>query len=754
MMRATEPRPQSAGTQRAKAIAAVAIPTGLLLLGLLLVFHQSLLAPGRWIPGGSGDTALVHYFLEHGYRWLLGADGTRDFWDAPFYYPHRNVMAYSEVMLGLLPFYAAWRALGAGLGGAYQLWFVSLAILNFVVMYLFLRRVIVVRKLPAALGAYLFAFGSSRLNQIAHSQLWGEFYVVLAVWFLVRFLQLKTSEPRGKAVLWLSLASAATAMQLISGFYFGWFLCFSLMAALVFGLAQRDTRRGLLERARRFWPALAAGAAVFLALSGASLLHYHAAAAELKATDLGSRGLIMPTLGSWIYAGDRSLLYGWIQYIPQISRVSYHWERANSIGIITGILVLSGAILWRRHPIVRAMLWATAIILVVTLTIPGGWTLWNYVAVPIPGSAAIRAVSRWGVFLLFPFAVGLACCLDRVDRRRDWMDVALLGLLVVLEQTIEIPHYDFQAFAQEARQYAAQLTSACSDYLISRPSNNPRPGPYLQTLSIWTQLFSGVPTLNGYSGSEPPGYTLSRPLDNYRDYVILRGGIERWQKRYPEGGSRTCWLRPDPAPLIASEAPVSLEVVSPGPTQRNFILWSYLGILGRLPRPDELAAGEKSLDDLGQSRAEWILRLMHSPEGRQEAFVEETYLAVLGRDADGGGWWNWSAALANGSVTKEGLVGAFLNSPEYRQRCGLTKACLPASDAAALTRQIESLESDPRQEDRVDAELIFLCLLGHPAGPEMTLGWARQFETGTPKSTYAKLIIGSPEYHHILGDQP
>lgn len=750
----TESRSKAADAGQTKRLAAVAIPAGVLLLGFLWVFQQSLLGPGRWIPGDSGDTALVHYFLEHGNQWLHGADAGRSFWDAPFFYPHPNSMAYSEVLLGLLPFYAVWRVLGAGFGGAYQLWFASLAILNFVIMYLFLRKVIVVRELPSALGAYLFAFGSSRLNQIAHSQLWAEFYVVLAVWFLIRFLQLKTSEPRGRAVLWLSLAGAATALQLISGFYFGWFLCFTLLVGLVLGLVQGHTRRELLQRARRFWPALAVAAAVFLGLSGSCLVHYRAAATELKASDFGARGLIMPTLGSWIYAGDRSLLYGWMRHIPQVSRLDYFWERANGIGVITGILVLAGAILWRRRPIIRIMLWITAIILVITFTIPGGWTLWTYVAAPIPGATAIRAVTRWGLFLLFPFAVGLACCLDEVYGRRGWAEVALLGLMVMLEQAVQIQHYDFRAFEHEARQYASQLKSACGDFLISGPSGGPRPGVYMQVISMWTQIFSGIPTLNGYSGGQPPGYVFSTPLDNVRNYVILREGIERWERQYPAAGSRTCWLRPTPVPLLAPEAPVSLEVVSPGSIQDNFIRWSYLGILGRLPLPGELASGEKSLDAARQSRADWILALMQTPEGRQRAFVEETYLAVLGRDADLGGWLNWSAALANGSVTSEHLVEQFLNSPEYRQRCELRKSCRPASDAANLTRQIESLESDPEQENRVDAELIFLCLLGRPTGPEMVSDWTHRFDTGTPKSSYVEMIIHAPEYHHILGDQP
>jgi hypothetical protein len=165
-------------------------------------------------------------------------------------------MAYSETMLGLQPLYGVWRILGIGPGGAYQLWFVSIAVLNFLLLCGFLRKVMELHRLPAALDAHLFAFASSRVNQIGHSQLWAEFYASLAVWLLIRFLRLGMGESNAKAVLWPSAASAAVALQLIAGFYFGWFLCFSLLVACAVILVQTGPREELCKRVRRFWPAL------------------------------------------------------------------------------------------------------------------------------------------------------------------------------------------------------------------------------------------------------------------------------------------------------------------------------------------------------------------------------------------------------------------------------------------------------------------------------------------------------------------
>jgi len=737
-----------------------AIPLSVLLVGLVVVHYRFLLGPGRWIPGDRIDAALIHYVLEHGYQWLRGAVVPAGFWNAAFFYPHPNSMAYSEIMLGLLPFYAIWRAVGVGPGGSYQLWFVSVSILNFLVLYLFLRRVMDVRKLAAALGAYLFAFGSPRVNQIrdSHPQQWAEFYVVLAVWFLIRFLQLETREPRRKAVLWLSLAGAAAALQLISGFYFGWFLCFALLAAFAASIVQRGLWSALFARARRFWPAFPVAAALFFGLAGPSMAHYRTAAHELNVHTFSARGLIMPTLGSWIYAGDTSLVYSWIKHFPLISRVNTFWERANGIGIATGVLMLAGAILWRRHPVVRIMTRATVVVLAVTFTIPGGWTLWSLLCLHIPGAIALRAVSRWGVFLLFPWGVAVACCLDQIQRSRRWPVVIGLGIVVILEQVIQIRHYDFQSFEREALSYTRQLKPECNCFLVSPALSERVDRLAVQVAAMWAQVISGVPTMNGHSGATPPGYSLDAGVATSLNYLRTVEGISEWQERYPGTRLRLCWLRPDSAPLPAPGAPLRMEVVTPAALSpmQEFIYWSYLGILGRWPAPDEMSSAEAVLNSAKTSRVRWILDLIRRPESVRRVFVEEIYLALLGRDADSSGWWHWSAELAAGHVTKEDVAAGILRSAEYRRHCAVlpASACLTAADAAGVVRQVESPEFEKREGSRLTVGLMYLRLLGRPPDAAGAAGWMRQLDSGATEASLVAGVLGSREYKALIGAQP
>lgn len=696
--------------------------------------HHRFLETGTLIPGGPIDAAFVHYVLEHGYAWLHSGASQR-FWDAPFFYPAPNSMAYSEVLLGLLPFYIIWRIAGIDAGTAYQLWFVSLSMLNFVLMYLFLRRVAEVRRLPATVGAYFFCFASARLNQlsVSHPQFWAEFYVVLAVWFLVRFLESRTDTPRYKAVSWLSLAAAAVALQLISGFYFGWFLCFSLLVAFLLGLAQRRPRQALSGLLRQFWPALLAAAAVLMLLAGPSLMHYRAAARDILPV---AAHPIMPTLGSWVYAGDFNLLYSWLRYFPKISRVNSFFERANGVGLCTGILILAGAFASRCHRVFRPVLLACVAVLILSFTAPGEWSLWWYVSRFIPGAPAIRVVSRLGVFLLFPFAMALALCLDRIQTRHGAVLVVLLGAAVAAEQVNRVPYYDFQRIAHEAAYYANQLKPGCNSFFVSHLSHDGEDWAELQVKAMWAQVISGVPTVNGYSGYWPVRYPLgaagvATSLDFTRTV-----GLAAWQAANPRTPLRVCWLHPD--------APPPLEIVSPvvdSPLHR-FIRWSYIGILGRLPRADEAAAAERAASAQDHGRARLVLSLLASPEAQARVFLEKANLAMLGSDIDPDRWRLLLRISADSPKPDLLAVAGLISSVDHARH---------STDPAEVVRRIEG---DRKLDHRAFAGLMYLCLLGRSPGPGGAENGAKCLDSGLSKTRYVDDFLGGPEYQKLIGQEP
>src|SRR5690242_13065432 len=150
-------------------------------VGLLMAHHPMIVSGLALIQTDPGDTRLLNYVLEHSYLWVRSAPGHKDFWSPPFFYPARNVAAYTDVLLSVAPPYWGCRALGAAPDTAFQLWMIGVSALNFLAGFLLFRRALRLGALASTAGAFLIAFGAPRINQLMHPQLIPHFYTLLVL---------------------------------------------------------------------------------------------------------------------------------------------------------------------------------------------------------------------------------------------------------------------------------------------------------------------------------------------------------------------------------------------------------------------------------------------------------------------------------------------------------------------------------------------------------------------------------------------
>ena len=80
--------------------------------GVLMAHSPMILSGFRRLQIDLGDSRLIHYLLEHGYLWIRGAPGHREFWNPPFFYPAPNAAAYTDLFLTVGPPYWIYRAAG------------------------------------------------------------------------------------------------------------------------------------------------------------------------------------------------------------------------------------------------------------------------------------------------------------------------------------------------------------------------------------------------------------------------------------------------------------------------------------------------------------------------------------------------------------------------------------------------------------------------------------------------------------------
>jgi hypothetical protein len=560
----------------------IAVPLVLGVAGLVMAYHPMLLTALDSIQTDPGDNRFLNYMLEHSLRWLLGTHLHRDFWSPPFFFPVRNVGAYSETLAGSAPFYWLWRALGLPPDTSFQLWMFTASFLNYALWFALLRFRLGVGTVGSSFGAFLFAFGAPRLNQMSHQQLFFQAYTVASLWALAEVFASHSASRLKRLFLWL-VFWLGLAGQIWSGFYLGWFLVFALGIAGCWAMVLKGLRQRFIRIIQRdaVWILVAGlvGAACLLPLFSHSLQAMQVVGMR------GFGGLFLPEWRSWLNVGPGSWLWGWTAELPvfrpqpEEQRLGLGWltplccaaglfhERVRAearlaalVGLTLWVCVTKvplpalvvaafacGLLLGGRHGIRTWVLSGLAVLAaaVAAVFVTSDLVAWSMVYRLVPGAAALRAIGRAGVFLLIPASLGLAWFLERLRTQRGWAEALGVGLICLLEQGVTTPSYDKIHQRAVVGTIARQVDTRCGAFFYS-PSRYEVDHWKYHLDAMWAGLESEVPTVNGYSGWIPPGW---EPL--YLASVATRADTNRvslaldaWIRANGLSGQNVCWLAP------------------------------------------------------------------------------------------------------------------------------------------------------------------------------------------------------------------
>ena len=133
------------------------------------------------MPGDGSDVKTFNYLLEHSRLWLLKVLTHEYLWNAPFYYPYDNTLAYSDAIIGLMPIYWLIRLFWSEFSSL-QVLFVVMCILNYSTFYCLLNKCkFKFSSLASSLGAFIFAFGLMRYYRMSHLNYYCQFFTILAL---------------------------------------------------------------------------------------------------------------------------------------------------------------------------------------------------------------------------------------------------------------------------------------------------------------------------------------------------------------------------------------------------------------------------------------------------------------------------------------------------------------------------------------------------------------------------------------------
>ncbi len=510
----------------------LAIVALIFLSGLWFFFGQLVSTRFDAVPGDLGDSRFNAIVLEHGFRFLRGDAWHRVFWTPNWaFHPHKNVLAYSDNLLGTLPLYIAARAVGLGEMAAFNAWVVVLSVANFVSMALLLREA-QVSRLGAAVGGFVFAFAMPRGEQLNHLQLFPQFFTPLCFLCLLKMRSLRAWTVWG--------AVACAVLQLYAAVYVGWFLALALaigaMVTAFLAAASRKFRGALWGGFKRLWLHVIGAALLGVAALLPMTIHYANAQAEVGRRKYGEMLPMLPRVASYFLPADYTLLYhSMMLKMKQGLPVAHEHVMFAGFLVMACMVMLLAALLrasrtahWWHWVLVA--IWLTT----VTATLFVNGSLWGTLHRVIPGAGGIRAVSRIVMLQLLPLGAAAAWAVTGLQRRLGFVVAALFAALVVLENS-GAASYHFSARDHAARidRIKLQLASKQCDTFFLTGTDEPYK---VQLDAMWASLLSKVPTINGYSGNTPRRW----PFENPREVRPVQ--LKVWMRRHQAPIGELCEL--------------------------------------------------------------------------------------------------------------------------------------------------------------------------------------------------------------------
>jgi hypothetical protein len=440
------------------------------------------LNPARTIAGGLGDPLLNTFILA----W--DADRARHLfrglWDAPFLYPHRHTLAYSEHLLGIALFTTPIEWISRNPMLTYNIAYISSYAFAGLGMFL-LVRALVGRSDAALLAGLAFELSPYRLAQSTHLQVLMNGWMPIGLWALHEYFA--TGSRR-----WLAgFAAAFVLLGLSNGYYFYFFLI-PVGVVVSFEMARPHHRR--LHTAIDLLLAAAVVVAVVAPVAWVYLRLQREAGFVRSDEELAG---LSARIGDYFRVPHGGWTWGGLLIVGGGERELFH-------GFVVMAFAVVGAITVRSRTVATYLV-MTALAVWLSMG-PGGGPLYVWLFYAVPGFNGLRVPARFSTVVLVGLAVlagaGFAWVLARLPRRARLLCAAAIAAAIVLEGQhgvvlTEVPAANVRSWDRVGYEWLRmQPGGAALELPIAQQDDF---HPYTLTYQLET-LRHRHPIVNGYSG--------------------------------------------------------------------------------------------------------------------------------------------------------------------------------------------------------------------------------------------------------------
>ena len=411
------------------------IPLIFLLFGLFIFCTSMILNPDL-MPGDLMDARFVNYILEHGFLWLKQVPNHTEFWTPPMFWPQKNVLAISDVLLGGMLIYCPIRFFIDNPQNALQIFFVVVNILNFAIFYVFAKKIFRLEIFYCSFAAYFFAFCLPRYAQTLHLQMFLQFYMILPIFFLCL---IKNNNSKNKNLLYFALASFSFVLLTYSAFYYAWFLSFGIILILLIMFSFRGTREKIINYFKSYNVSFLIPTFISLGLIAILIIKY-------LSVNINFHNLFSANISQLFISGS------YLDYLIFSSKTSLKPDVTIGFGIFTTLLILISIFKTKyKYQIVSFVF--------ISLLIFNYEPVYNWFYENIFVFKSIRAVSRY-VFLLVPiFALTLAYLFKGIKNKILFI---VLFLIFLIEQIPCADHFQWKKTEHNKRIETLNFPKNCN----------------------------------------------------------------------------------------------------------------------------------------------------------------------------------------------------------------------------------------------------------------------------------------------------
>ena len=458
------------------------------------------------MPGDLGDTRFNNYILEHGYKYLSGEEAA--FWNAPFFFPEKDAVTYSDNLLGTMPLYALYRAFGADRETSLQLWFIAMFVLSYFLSWFAFRK-ITGNALAAIIGAYIFTFSLPIIAQVNHVQLLPRFMIPLVLMWCIQFL--RDFRNRDFAFMLLGIV-----FQFYCGMYLGFLLVLSVlffvMCASIIMIDFKQVKQ--LFNLKKI--AVLAGCCLLAVLLLFPLIHPYMA----RADQIGMRSFeeILPTLpraASYFYTMKGAVMWSMLtntgDYLP------VPWEHYLFPGALALIAAATGAFLYfknrtsKEHQLTFTLLLTLFLLVIFTIVFKG--TSLYKIIMHLPGFGSMRAISRIILIELLFFALIASLVMHHlmIKQKRNRYLPGFIFLFTVADQLVSndaLIRYNKLESQQRIEKIVKKIEQQKKPrHIAFAYMPHDKLPPHIVMLDgMMAGQSAGIPSINGYSSSSPEGF--------------------------------------------------------------------------------------------------------------------------------------------------------------------------------------------------------------------------------------------------------